>query len=138
MDPTAALQELGAPQELTILSIAEPILSQATSNSSNKRSSNASSNDGSGLVTANSLEVELVHYQELFSKLRFSYVEQVTKEKFLTAITSEQPDFVQPEENAELERLLVEQKAALKLQKDEVKGMKEDLETQGRQLALRT
>lgn len=137
MDHVAAMEALDTPRDLSILKIAEPILSQSEIYN-NKRTSNASSHNEAAIVTPASLEAELSHYQELFSKLRFSYVEQVTKEKFLTAITAEQPEFVQPGENAELERQLSEQKAALKLQKDEVKGMRDVLESQGRQLAERT
>jgi chromosome segregation ATPase len=58
--------------------------------------------------------------QDLFSKLRFSYIEQVTKEKFLRAITSSPPILIDPAQNDELERQLVEHKAALKQQKADV------------------
>jgi len=78
-----------------------------------------------------------VHYQELFSKLRFSYVEQVTKERFLRAVTAEVPEFVGQGENAELEAKLREDKAALKAKKEEVRGLIAVLEEQGRGLAGR-
>jgi beta-phosphoglucomutase-like phosphatase (HAD superfamily) len=75
--------------------------------------------------------------QELFSKLRFSYIEQVTKEKFLRAITSDVPLFVEPQENARLEQQLLEEKAALKIQKQQVEDLVKQLETQGKELAHR-
>lgn len=76
--------------------------------------------------------------KELFTKLRFSYVEQVTKEKFLRAIVSDDPAVVEPAENAELEALLAEQKAALKAQKAEVAGLIAEIERRGRELSQRT
>jgi chromosome segregation ATPase len=45
--------------------------------------------------------------QELFSKLRFSYLEQVTKEKFIRAIVGDPPLVVEHQENVELEAELV-------------------------------
>ena len=83
------------------------------------------------------LSADLVHYQELFSKLRFSYVEQVTKERFLRAITSHPPEFVSASENADLEEKLAVDKAALKERKLEVRELVKELEEQGRQLAGR-
>ena len=75
--------------------------------------------------------------KELFSKLRFSYIEQVTKEKFLRAITSDVPLFVEPAENARLEQQLAEEKVALKAQKSEVEELVKQLEAQGKELAKR-
>jgi hypothetical protein len=79
----------------------------------------------------------LIQTQELFSKLRFSYIEQVTKERFLRAITSETPLFVEPRENARLETQLAEEKVALKAQKEEVAKMVDQLEVRGKELAAR-
>ncbi len=45
--------------------------------------------------------------QELFSKLRFSYLEQVTKEKFIRAIVGDPPLVVEHQENVELEASLL-------------------------------
>ena len=73
--------------------------------------------------------------QELFSKLRFSYLEQVTKEKFIRAIVSDPPLVVEHQENVELEETLAVSKAALKAQKTEVAELVTELEKQGRQLA---
>ena len=136
MDLETALLDLQAPKELLILSLSEPFL-KGTGNSANPnaRTSNASSNEDREDATPAVLSADLTHYQELFSKLRFSYVEQVTKERFLRAITAEQPEFVDPSENAALEEKLARDKAALKEKKLEVRELVRDLEEQGRQLA---
>ena len=73
--------------------------------------------------------------QELFSKLRFSYLEQVTKEKFLKAIVGEPPQIVDHHENIELEAQLAEVKAVLKAQKEDVANMVKALEKEGRELS---
>ncbi|KAH6628670.1 hypothetical protein F5144DRAFT_549945 [Chaetomium tenue] len=87
--------------------------------------------------TPTSLEADLAHYRELFSKLRFSYVEQVTKEKFIRAIVGDPPQIVSPQENADLEAANAEAKAALKALKTEVAAMVADLEVRGRALTAR-
>lgn len=130
MDHHHALAQLQQPTELSILSISQPILDPA---SSTKRSSSASDQER----TPAALQADLEHYRELFSKLRFSYVEQVTKERFLRAVTAEQPEFVDGEENRELGEKLAEDKAALKAKKEEVRGIINDLEEQGKVLAGR-
>jgi chromosome segregation ATPase len=76
----------------------------------------------------------LTHPQELFSKLRFSYLEQVTKEKFIRAIVGDPPLVVEHQENVELEASLAVAKAALKAQKTEVAELVAELETRGREL----
>jgi hypothetical protein len=75
--------------------------------------------------------------QELFTKLRLSYVEQVTKEKFLRAIVGDPPLFVEQQENIELEAQLAEAKAALKRQKTEVAELVAALEERARDLSRR-
>lgn len=75
--------------------------------------------------------------KELFSKLRFSYVEQVTKEKFLRAIVGDPPLVVGHNENVEMEAQLAEVKADLKARKEEVRTMVEEMEKLGRDLANR-
>lgn len=75
--------------------------------------------------------------QELFSKLRFSYLEQVTKEKFLRAIVGDPPLVVGHNENVELETQLAEVKAELKSRKEEARLMIEEMETKSRELARR-
>lgn len=130
MDPQEALEQLQQPTELYILNISQPILNPTASS---KRSSNASDQER----TPSALRADLEHYRELFSKLRFSYVEQVTKERFLRAVTAEQPEFVDGDENRELGEKLAADKAALKARKEEVRGIIGDLEEQGRVLAKR-
>ncbi len=73
----------------------------------------------------------------MFSKLRFSYVEQVTKEKFLRAIVGDPPLVVGHNENVELETQLAEVKAELKARKEEVRSMIEDMEKMARALSAR-
>lgn len=75
--------------------------------------------------------------QELFSKLRFSYLEQVTKEKFLRAIVGDPPLIVEHTENLELESQLAEIKAVLKAQKEYVREMVKELDVRGRDLSRR-
>lgn len=139
MDPQTALADLQTPKELSILTLAEPFLitAQDDTATTNKRTSNASSTEGREGATPAILSADLTHYQELFSKLRFSYVEQVTKERFLRAITADQPEFVDGSENLELEEKLKGDKAALKERKEEVRELVKELEEQGRQLAAR-
>ncbi|KAL2180753.1 uncharacterized protein P884DRAFT_296482 [Thermothelomyces heterothallicus CBS 202.75] len=149
-----ALQELesgSAPgEEYTILKLSEPILSAQPSSkgagegeggAANRRSdvSTASLDSGSGDrgPTPASLEADLAHYRELFAKLRFSYVEQVTKEKFIRAIVGDPPLIVTPHEIADLEAANAAAKAALKALKTEVAAMVDDLERRGRHLARR-
>ncbi len=72
--------------------------------------------------------------KELFSKLRFSYLEQVTKEKFIRAIVGDPPLVVEHQENVELEETLAISKAALKAQKTEVAELVAELEKRGREL----
>lgn len=135
MDPQAALARLQEPalHDLSILSLSEPILNVASKKhrSPSKRYSNADK----VTQTPASLAADLAHYQELFSKLRFSYVEQITKERFLSAVTAEQPEFVSAAENVELEARLRGDKDALKQKKLEVREIISALEEQGRQLA---
>jgi septal ring factor EnvC (AmiA/AmiB activator) len=69
--------------------------------------------------------------------LRFSYIEQVTKEKFLRAITAETPLFIEASDNIALEAQLAEEKTALKKQKEEVASLTKELEKKGRELAKR-
>lgn len=75
--------------------------------------------------------------QELFSKLRFSYVEQVTKEKFLRSITDNPPHLVEATENDEKEKEILALKSDLKERKLEVAEILGQLQEKGRELALR-
>ncbi|KAL1991309.1 hypothetical protein VTN49DRAFT_5301 [Thermomyces lanuginosus] len=126
--------------QLAILRISEPFTSSnkvvGLNRSPSKRTSDASENAFED-VTPASLEAELTHYKELFSKLRFSYLEQVTKEKFLRAIVGDPPLVVGHNENVELEAQLVQTKEELRRKKEEVRVMVEELEKKGRDLARR-
>jgi hypothetical protein len=152
-DALRALEDLESNQLLSIIRLSDSISGSDDSNAAPKRSSDVSASTGYEDTTPANLSVDLVHYkvgldkpsgnktlielQELFSKLRFSYIEQVTKERFLRAITSETPLFVEPRENARLESQLAEEKVALKAQKEEVAKMVEELEVRGKELAAR-
>jgi hypothetical protein len=69
--------------------------------------------------------------------LRFSYLEQVTKEKFLRAIVGDPPLVVGHNENTELEAELANVKQELRQRKEEVRMMVEEMEKTGRELARR-
>lgn len=129
-DVSEALEFLQQDHPLTILNLADPILSSASFTTSNP-----SSDDNQPSATPASLQADLSHYKELFSKLRFSYVEQVTKERFLRAILADPPDLVDADQNAELEEQLRSAKAALKAKKEETSKRVEELEELGRRLA---
>jgi chromosome segregation ATPase len=130
-----ALDEAQEGYELSIIKISEPILA-AINLSSATRTSDVSA-EGLDYPTPSSLEADLSHYKELFSKLRFSYLEQVTKEKFIRAIVGDPPLVVDHQENIELEQQLAGVKASLKAQKNEVVDMVAELERQGRELSRR-
>ncbi|KAH8690487.1 hypothetical protein BGW36DRAFT_56361 [Talaromyces proteolyticus] len=123
--------------ELAIIRISEPItMSLDGAGRPAKRTSDVSV-DSSESPTPASLDADLTHYKELFSKLRFSYLEQVTKEKFLRAIVGDPPLVVGHNENVELETKLAEVKQELQNQKEEVRVMVEVMEKTGRDLAKR-
>lgn len=105
---------------LTILSLAEPLLS---------------AHDSGDSLTKSSLDAELEHYKDLFSKLRFSYVEQVTKENFLKAIVADPPELVDAADNAQLEQHLAQAKAALKAKKEETNQKVHELQQLATRLA---
>ncbi|PHH50987.1 Kinetochore protein Sos7 [Ceratocystis fimbriata CBS 114723] len=123
-------------QSLSILKLSEPITASASTSSSNRRSD--ASSTSLDAPTPSSLEADLAHYRELFSKLRFSYVEQVTKEKFIRAIVGDPPLIVTPLENVELEKENLAAKGALKALKLEVAALVADLEERARDLSRRT
>ncbi|CAG8972097.1 hypothetical protein HYALB_00011229 [Hymenoscyphus albidus] len=120
-------------QELSIIKLSEP-LAAPLKIQSGERTSDVSA-DVLNNPTPASLEADLAHYKELFSKLRFSYLEQVTKEKFIRAIVGDPPLVVEHQENIELEEALAISKASLKAQKIEVAELVEQLEEKGRQLS---
>ncbi|KAK3298202.1 uncharacterized protein B0H64DRAFT_384418 [Chaetomium fimeti] len=127
--------------EYTIIKLSEPISSSSASNNNNPTPAPARTSDVStaslDTPTPTSLEADLAHYRELFAKLRFSYVEQVTKEKFIRAIVGDPPQIVSAQENAELEAGNAAAKAALKRLKTDVAAMVAELETRGRGLVAR-
>ena len=134
------LRSASARHEMTILRLSEPIssaLQTASTSDTNARTSDISNNSALDAPTPASLEADLAHYQELFAKLRFSYVEQVTKEKFIRAIVGDPPLIVTPQENADLEASNTEAKAALKALKTSVAELASTLESRARDLAER-
>ena len=126
-------------QPFSLIRLSEPLAtSQPQPPSTEKRTSNISiSTNPFDNPSPTSLAADLSHYKELFSKLRFSYLEQVTKEKFLRSIVGDPPLIVEQSENVELEAKLVEIKASLKAQKEEMAAMAEELEAKGRELSRR-
>lgn len=138
----AALQQLEQngklKDRLAIIRISDPISTEVGGSypSPSKRSSEASLSNFDDPTPA-SLEADLSHYKELFSKLRFSYLEQVTKEKFLRAIVGDPPVIVGHNENMELETQLADVKAELKARKEDARIMIEEMEQMGRDLASR-
>lgn len=130
------LEDLQSNHEISIIKLSEPISSispQAGQDANSTRISDVSSSSVD--ATPASLEADLAHYKELFAKLRFSYVEQVTKEKFIRAIVGEPPLIVTPQENVELEKQNAAAKAQLKALKMEVADTVEELESKGRELS---
>ncbi|KAI0545607.1 hypothetical protein F4679DRAFT_458350 [Xylaria curta] len=132
----AELRALVAKQEITILKLSEPISTEIAQlqEKSQQRTSDIS-NSSLDATTPASLEADLTHYRELFAKLRFSYVEQVTKEKFIRAIVGDPPLIVSPQENVDLEKENLEAKATLKALKTEVADMVTELEKKAMDLS---
>ncbi|KAI1298067.1 hypothetical protein F5Y03DRAFT_368626 [Xylaria venustula] len=126
----AELQTLVANQELTILKLSEPISAEIAQLQEQSQRKSDISNSSLEL-----LEADLTHYRELFAKLRFSYVEQVTKEKFIRAIVGDPPLIVSPQENVDLEKQNLEAKATLKALKTEVADMVTELERKAKDLS---
>ncbi|KAF1841462.1 uncharacterized protein K460DRAFT_388405 [Cucurbitaria berberidis CBS 394.84] len=136
--PASALEQLQQSQTLKLLAIAETLSPKDLPQSTKKRSSVASEDsEQNGDTHPAALEADLLHYKELFSKLRFSYVEQVTKEKFLRNITENPPRLVEAPENDEREKEILGLKASLKERKLEVAEILRQLEEKGTELASR-
>ncbi|KAM3547672.1 hypothetical protein ARSEF4850_009876 [Beauveria asiatica] len=132
-DVLMALTRHRAQQEISIIKLIQPITNYEA-HEPRQRSSDVSNSYLEGPTPA-SLEADLAHYSELFSKLRFSYVEQVTKEKFIRAIVGDPPLIVSMRENIELEKHNMEAKAALKNLKLDVASMIVSLEGKARELS---
>lgn len=129
------LEDLQSSNEISIIRLSEPITS-SVSQDARPRTSDAS-NASFDAPTPASLEADLEHYKELFAKLRFSYVEQVTKEKFIRAIVGDPPLIVTVQENLDLEKENMAAKAELKQLKTEVADMVAELENKGRELSIK-
>ncbi|KAF4989324.1 hypothetical protein FGRMN_9166 [Fusarium graminum] len=127
------LNKLQSSQEISIIKLSEPI-SNSKPQDARQRTSDAS-NSAFDAPTPASLTADLAHYKELFAKLRFSYVQQVTKEKFIRAIVGDPPMIVTMEENLELEKENAVAKKQLKELKTEVADMVTDLEKRGVELS---
>ncbi|KAG4258294.1 hypothetical protein FPRO04_02953 [Fusarium proliferatum] len=128
-----ALNKLQSSQEISIIKLSEPI-SSSRPQDARQRTSDAS-NSAFDAPTPAGLTADLAHYKELFAKLRFSYVQQVTKEKFIRAIVGDPPMIVTMEENLELEKENAIAKKQLKELKTEVADMVTDLERRGIELS---
>lgn len=131
----AELQALVANQEITILKLSEPISTEIAQLQEQPQRRSDVSNASLDATTPASLEADLTHYRELFAKLRFSYVEQVSKEKFIRAIVGDPPLIVSPQENVDLEKQNLEAKATLKALKTEVGDMVKELENKAKDLS---
>ncbi|KAF4633994.1 hypothetical protein G7Y89_g4113 [Cudoniella acicularis] len=127
-----AVKAAQSSHDLSIIRLSEPLAGPLKENFG-ERTSDVSASVFDNPTPA-SLEADLTHYKELFSKLRFSYLEQVTKEKFIRAIVGDPPMVVEHQENVELEKALAVSKASLKAQKTEVAELVEELEKRGREL----
>ena len=140
-EPQSILSQIHQQQQttpLSILTLAEPLLNQQQSPStSTQRESNASSSDPAAQpdLRPSSLQADLQHYRDLFSKLRFSYSEQVTKERYLKSIVGDPPTLHTAEENALLQEKVARMKAELKAKKVEVEEMVEEIRGEARELA---
>ncbi|KIW50178.1 hypothetical protein PV05_11792 [Exophiala xenobiotica] len=145
IDYSATLSSLRTQQAqhpLSILALAEPITasqSQPNISTAQPRPSDVSSHNASdldnGQLTPSSLSADLAHYKDLFAKLRFSYLEQVTKEKYLRSIVGDPPLVVTHDDNLELEAKLAGMKSELKAKKEGVEALVKDMEAQATMLA---
>ena len=149
------LDRLGNQYDLSLQKLSEPLSNTraesrsqadrlpAEQNVASIRISDASSNGDNGSSsqdpTPASLEADLTHYRDLFTKLRFSYTSQVTKEKFLRTLVSENPfsNHYSSSTNAALESSLAELKTTLQTQKAFVNELTTRLEDQARALSKR-
>lgn len=122
-------------EEISIIKLSEPIFASTPQNP-RQRTSDAS-NASLDAPTPASLDADLAHYKELFAKLRFSYVEQVTKEKFIRSIVGDPPLIVTIHENLDLEKENAAAKSELKALKLEVADIVIELEKSGRDLTRR-
>lgn len=138
--PTTTLSTLKSHQSahpLSIFTLADPIISsvqQPPTTAAPLRISDASDDSN---PTPLSLSSDLAHYESLFKKLRFSYLEQVTKEKFLRSIVGDPPVLISQGENATLEEELGRRKEELRGEKEQVRKLVEEMGEMARELAGR-
>lgn len=112
-------------QPLEILALADPILtSQSQSQSQSQQADDQTGQQQdqkqqqNDALRPSALAADLAHYRDLFSKLRFSYIEQVTKEKYLRAVIGGDAHAdVDGEDNAALEERLAHAKTGLQARK---------------------
>lgn len=124
-----------AKQPLSILALAEPLLH--ASSPLTRQSTHSDPNFDSEPLDPRILNADLEHYRDLFSKLRFSYLEQVSKEKYLRAIVGEPPLIATIEDNAALEEKLVELKSELQTKKRASEAIVLELEGLAKDIAAR-
>ena len=142
----ATLRAQQAQQPLSILALAEPITTsqsqtqpEGQSRSHTRPSDTLSTTEADSALplTPATLAADLTHYKDLFSKLRFSYLEQVTKEKYLRSIVGDPPLLVSHEDNLLLEEKLAVMKVALKAKKEEVDVLVGEMEERAKGVAGR-
>lgn len=115
-------------QPLSILSLAEPILIPQPPNTSQSQSQPQPQQ--AEPLNPSTLSADLTHYRDLFSKLRFSYLEQVTKEKYLRGIVGQPPIQVSAEENVALEERLACMKVELQGKKRGIEELVSQMDMQ--------
>ncbi|EXJ86572.1 hypothetical protein A1O3_03525 [Capronia epimyces CBS 606.96] len=113
----------------------QPRRSDVSSNTASQAASDMA--DSFSQLIPTSLSADLAHYKDLFSKLRFSYLEQVTKEKYLRSIVGDPPLVVSHSDNLVLEDKLGAMKAELQAKKRDVDVLVAEIESQARLLAQR-
>ncbi|SZF00539.1 unnamed protein product [Blumeria hordei] len=133
-DVLKSLQDEQESAKLSFIKLGEPV--STTSETAGERRSDISSDSFNNLTLA-SLEADLEHYKELFSKLRFSYVEQVTKEKFIRAIVGDPPLVVEHTENMQLEESVSKAKSELNLKKAKVAELIKEIERKTKELCAK-
>lgn len=136
--PTQLLEQIYIQRNtapLNILSLAEPILASEPQQTQPQDGTTRESSENDTSLSPSTLSADLQHYRDLFAKLRFSYLEQVTKEKYLRGIVGEPPILATSEDNAALEEKLGLMKAELRAKKVDVEALVQDIEELAREIA---
>ncbi|GAB7339744.1 hypothetical protein MBLNU457_6307t1 [Dothideomycetes sp. NU457] len=128
----AALATLNTPNPLSTATLSAPLLTTTS-----QRTTLSSETDSPTSITPSALAADLAHYKDLFSKLRFSYTEQVTKERFLKSIVSSPSIPISTTEIDLLSTKLLSDKASLKEKKEAVADALKRLEELARDVARR-